>query len=295
MRVSGFTVIRNALVMGYPVLESIRSVLPLTDEFIVGVGQSQDGTRELIESINDPRIKVFDSHWDTGNTSGGLILSEKTNEALAKCSGDWWFYIQADEVVHENDHEQIKQSMEKHLRNENVEGLLFKYQHFYGAYDIVATARNWYRNEVRVVKNGKKVLSIGDAQGFRVRSQNGELRKPRVVQSGASIFHYGWVKPPQKMGEKNKHMFRWWHGNKYDEAFNNFSYSSNYGLRPFIGSHPAVMKDLVAKQNWTFEPIRGLKAMFGWTRRDYKNISSDWFEKLTGYRLGEFKNYTLLK
>src|SRR4051812_9183951 len=103
MRISGFTVIRNGVLMGYPVVQSIRSILPLVDEFVIGVGQSEDGTKDLLASINDPKIRLFDSHWDTGKTKGGLMLSEKTNEALDRCSNDWCFYLQADEVVHEQD------------------------------------------------------------------------------------------------------------------------------------------------------------------------------------------------
>lgn len=293
MKVSGFTVIRNAKIMGYPVVESIKSILPLVDEFVIGVGQSGDGTKELIESINDPKIKMFDSIWDVQKTTGGLILSEKTNEALKKCTGDWCFYIQADEVFHEEDRALLAKSMEEHLKNPNIEGLLFKYIHFYGSYDVIATARNWYRNEVRVIKNNKGLVSVGDAQGFRV-SGGGDLRKPRVVASGASIYHYGWVKPPEKMGEKNKHMFRWWHGNKYDDAFKDFAYSHSYGLKSFKGTHPAVMTDLVKSQSWKFHPVTGLKSVFGWSAKDFKNLSSDIFEKFTGLRIGEHKNYILL-
>ncbi len=295
MKVSGFTVIRNAQVMGYPIIESLKSLLPLVDELIVGVGQSTDKTKEIISNIGDPKIRMFDSYWDTEKTQGGLILSEKTNEALQKCTGDWCFYLQADEVIHEQDYMHLHKSMETHLKNDQVEGLLSKYVHFYGSYKLVATARNWYRNEVRVVKNHKNVLSVGDAQGFRVREPSGTLRKPFVKASGSGVYHYGWVKPPKQMGEKNKHMFRWWHGNKYDEAFKDFAYKSGYGLKSFKGSHPAVMRDLVKSQDWVFQPQKGLKSVLSWSRKDFKNLSSDVLEKLTGHRLGEHKNYILLK
>lgn len=293
MLVSGFSVIRNAEIMGYPVVRSIKSILPLVDEFVIGVGQSDDKTRELIESINDPKIKVFDSFWDTSKTSGGLILSEKTNEALSRCRGDWCFYLQADEVIHEQDFAPLYKNMETYLADEKVEGLLFKYLHFYGSYNIIATARNWYRHEVRIVRRKAAIQSVGDAQGFRVLDKSlGELRKPYVKPSGAAVYHYGWVKPPRKMGEKNKHMFRWWHGNKYDEAFKDFAYASSYGLKSFRGSHPRVMEELVSRQEWEFKPTKGIA---GWNSRDFKNLLSDVVEKITGRRFGEHKNYILLK
>jgi len=287
MRVSGFTVIRNAEIMGYPIVESIRSILPLVDEFVVGVGQSEDNTKKIIEGINSPKIKIFDSIWDKSKTQGGLILSEKTNEALNRCQNDWCFYLQADEVVHENDLPHIRQNLEKYENNKDVEGLLFEYVHFYGTYNVIGTARNWYRNEVRVIKRSSGAQSVGDAQGFRVQE-----RKPNVAPSGAKIFHYGWVKPPSAMGEKNKHMFRWWHGNKYDDSFKDFAYKTAYGLRYFKGSHPQIMADLIAKQNWTFELKKGFS---DWNRRDVKNWLSDVVEKVVGRRIGEHKNYVLLK
>lgn len=295
MKVSGFTVVRNAGLMGYPVVASIKSVLPLVDEFVVGLGQSEDNTQEIIESIGSPKIRVFHSHWDKNKSSGGLILSEKTNEAMDQCSHDWCFYIQADEVIHEKDVSAIRESLEKNEKDPEVEGLLFKYIHFYGSYDVIATARNWYRNEVRIVRKSSGIRSVGDAQGFRVHG-----RKARVRDSGGTIYHYGWVKPPALMGQKNKLLSRWWHGQKLERAFDDFQFSNFYGLKKFsetkggrrLDGHPAVMKELVASQNWTFEPK---KRITDWNLKELNHLASDVFEKVFGHRIGEYKNYKLMK
>jgi glycosyltransferase involved in cell wall biosynthesis len=284
--VSGFTVIRNARLMGYPIVESITSILPIVDEFIVGVGQSDDDTRQMVASIGSPKVTIFDSFWEPSDTSG-LILSEKTNEALDRCRGDWAFYLQGDEIVHERDFDVIVRSLERDRTDDRVEGLLFDYLHFYGSYDVVATARNWYRREVRVVKKQRGVRSFGGAQGFRAGD-----RKPRVRPSGGAIYHYGWAKPPRLMGTKNKLMNRWWHGEKYDKAFDDYAYKRGYGLRRFVGSHPAVMHDLVASQNWVFSPTPRLA---DWNLKDYKNLLSDVAERATGRRFGERRNYEVLE
>ncbi|RYZ75859.1 MAG: glycosyltransferase family 2 protein [Proteobacteria bacterium] len=284
--VSGFTVIRNGVLMGYPVLQSIKSVLPLVDEFVVGVGQSDDNTKEMILGIGDPKIKIFDSFWDTKKTKGGLILSEKTNEALDRCTHDWCFYIQADEVVHEEDYPAIRQALAENADNKSVQGLLFKYIHFYGSYGSIATNRKWYRNEVRIVRKSTGIRSHNDAQGFRV---NGE--KPWVKQSGGRIFHYGWVKPPKLMGQKSKLLNRWWHGDKMDKDFEDFKYDRQYGLKNFQQTHPEIMKDLVASQDWSFDPRRTLAE---WKWKDLRLLTSDWIEMATGHRLGEYKPYRLL-
>lgn len=286
VKVSGFTVIRNGVLMGYPVIESIRSVLPLVDEMVVGIGQSDDGTKEMIQAIGDPKIRIFDSFWDTQKTKGGLILSEKTNEALDRCTHDWCLYIQADEVIHEDDYAAIRASLEAGASDPRVQGFLFKYIHFYGSYSTVATSRRWYRNEIRLVRRSSGIRSHNDAQGFRV---NGE--KPFVKPSGGRIFHYGWVKPPKLMGEKSKLLNRWWHGEKRDREFENFSYDRQYGLRAFDGTHPAIMKDLVARQDWSFDPRR---TWAEWHMKDARLVISDWIERVTGHRFGEYKPYRLL-
>lgn len=283
--ISGFTVIRNARLMGYPVLESIRSLLPLVDEFIIGVGQSDDDTRAMLESLNDRKIKIFDSIWDTSKTKGGLILSEKTNEALERCSHDWCFYLQADEVVHEADLDLVRQALARADSIPEVQGLLFQYLHFYGSYSTIATSRRWYRNEVRVVRRSSGIRSHNDAQGFRVHGA-----KPVVIASGARVFHYGWVKPPKVMGQKSKLLNRWWHGNTKDHEFEQFEYARQYGLKTYKGPHPAVMTELIAAQDWTFDARR---ALTDWTLKDLNLLASDQLEALTGYRIGEYKPYRL--
>lgn len=287
MKISGVTVIRNAELMGYPVVPSIRSILPLVDEFIVAVGKSDDNTRQIIESIGDPKIKIIDTIWDTSKTQGGLMLSEKTNEAIGHCAGDWCFYLQADEVVHEADLPKIKESLMIAHPNPEVEGLVFDYTHFYGSFRVIAKSRNWYRREVRVIRNRIGIKSVGDAQGFRKGEQ-----KPKVIPSGGRIFHYGWVKEPEKMGQKSKLLSRWWHGNRLDESFNQFAYKKGYGLNYFKGTHPEVMRELVAQETWQFDPKASI---LDWNLKDFKNFASDIVENLTGVRLGEHKNYILLK
>jgi hypothetical protein len=290
-KISGFTVIRNARLMGYPVLESIRSLLPLVDEFVVGLGQSDDDTRDMILGLDDPKIRIIDTIWDTQKTKGGLILSEKTNEALAACKNDWCFYIQADEVVHEEDLPIVRAAIAESDSRPEIQGLLFHYIHFYGSYETIAKSRRWYRNEVRVVRRSSGIQSHNDAQGFRIPSESGPL-KPIVVRTAARIFHYGWVKPPKMMGQKSKLLNRWWHGHKRDHEFESFEYARQYGLQAYRGPHPQVMKDLVRAQDWKFDPKRALS---DWTLKDINLWASDMLEKFTGYRIGEYRPYKIAK
>ena len=286
LKISGFTVVRNGVRMGYPFIESIRSILPLVDEFVIGVGQGDDDTKERILAIGDAKIRVFDSVWDTTKTKGGLILSDKTNEALDQCKNDWCFYLQADELVHEMDLPQIHRAIQTADGLPEVQGLLFRYIHFYGSYQTIATSRKWYRNEVRVVRRSSGIRSHNDAQGFRVGDE-----KPVVIRSGGRIFHYGWVKPPETMGEKSKQLSRWWHGNKMDHQFNDFQYDRQYGLKRYEGPHPAIMRELVGSQDWTFDPTRKVS---DWKLKDVRLVVSDLLEKAFNRRFGEYKPYRLL-
>ena len=290
MKVSGFTFIRNAVRYDYPVREAIRSILPVCDEVIVMVGNSDDGTRELIESIGDHRIKIFDSVWDDSLREGGKVLAEETNKAFGKVSpdSDWAFYIQGDEVFHEHGIEAINDAMKKHRDNKQVEGLLFNYHHFYGSYDYVGDSRRWYRKEIRIIRNDKSISSYRDAQGFR---KNGKKLKVKPVY--AFMHHYGWVKPPAAMQAKQLSFNKLWHCDEWVQSHipdvAEFDYSGIDSLKLFRGTHPEVMQPRIAAQNWkfTFDPTM--------KKQSVKNLVLKLIEDFTGWRVGEYRNYKVVK
>jgi len=249
VRISGFTFCRNALRYDYPVVESIRSILPIVDEFVVNVGRCDDGTLERIHSIGDPKIRLVESVWDETLRKDGLIYSQQTNIALSHCTGDWAFYLQADEVIHEWDLPQILEAVTLNHRNPAVRGLLFRYLHFVGDY---WSLNPWfYHKAVRIIRNNGEIESCGDAVGFHLKATGQYLQSGPpdwLAFSGARVFHYGWVKDPQVMLAKKQEQTKVYHGDAppsseaklYDqEAFNFEDYSI---LKDFSGSHPAVMR-----------------------------------------------------
>lgn len=289
MNVSGFTIARNAVKFDYPVVEAITSVLPLCDEFIVNVGQCDDGTLELIKSINSPKIKIIESTWDDSLREGGKLLAVETNKAFDAISANstWAFYIQADEVLHEKYLEAVRRGMEEYKYQAKVEGLLFNYTHFYGSYDYVGNSRRWYRNEVRVIRNNKQIRSYRDAMGFRKNNE-----KLNVKAINASIYHYGWVKPPKAQQEKQKSFHKMWHNDndaqKMSGAADEFDYSQIDSLDLFKGTHPAVMQKRIAEKNWSFNfDISKIKL-------SVKDKFLMLIEKTTGWRVGEYRNFRLL-
>ena len=286
MKLSAFTFVRNAIKYDYPVVESIKSILPIVDEYIVAVGNSEDETLALIKYINSPKIKIIETIWDDTLREGGRVLAVETDKALAAVSpdSDWAFYLQADEVVHENDLPAIVEACKLYKEDKTVEGLLFKYIHFYGTYDWIGSSRRWYRNEIRIIRPHIGVSSYKDAQGFR---RNGE--KLNVEPINAKIYHYGWVKPPSAQQLKQQTFNKLWHDDNWVKEnvadVEEFDYTNAGLLSRFEGSHPAVMKDRLAAVNWPFEfdPAK--------VKLSFKERFTGFIEKITGWRIGEYRNY----
>jgi hypothetical protein len=290
MKISGFTIIRNAILNDYPVVESISSILPVVDEMIVLVGDSQDETEKLIRSIGSPKIIIHHSVWDPALKEGGKVLAAETDKAFRHIAADsdWAFYIQADEVVHEQYHDTIRKAAAQYKDDKRVDGLLFNYLHFYGTYDFVGDSRRWYHKEVRIIRNDKSISAYRDAQGFR---RNGE--RIRVKQIPAWVFHYGWVKNPKQMQEKRRNMTTIWEDNsrlqKEVVNFDFFDYNEYLdSLQRFAGTHPNVMHQRVKEQNWTVDLDLSKKKF------SLKESLLYWFEKKTGIRLFDFKNYRII-
>ena len=289
MRVSGLTFIRNAVKFDYPVVEAITSVLPLCDEFVVVLGNSTDTTRDLLESIGSSKLKIVDSVWDDSLREGGKVLAVETNKALDQVSpqSDWCFYIQGDEVIHEKYLPAIREAMERYVNDSRVEGLLFDYLHFYASYDYTGDSTQWYRKEVRVVRNDKSIRSYRDAQGFRK-----DGRPLYVKPVDACVYHYGWVKPPSKQQDKQKYFNKLWHTDTWMKTYvsenDEFDYSKIDSLSVFTGTHPAVMQKRIAEKNWVFNYDPSRKKL------SLKSRFKLGIEKRTGWRPGEYRNYRII-
>ena len=257
MKVSGFTFIRNAVKFDYPVVESIKSILPLCDDMVVAVGNSEDDTEELIKTIDKQKVKIINTVWDDTPEMkrGGKVFAAETDKAfrMVPDDSDWAFYIQGDEVVHEKYLDIIRSAMEKYKDDLRVDGLLFRYLHFYGSYDYVGISQRWYRNEIRVIRNDKSIYSYRDAQGFR----KGENRKLNVKAIDACVYHYGWVKKPEVMMSKIRNASTFYEDiswiQEVSQGQDAFNYSSIDALKLFEGTHPAVMQEHIKRKNWNFE------------------------------------------
>ena len=286
VKVSGFTIVRNALKLDFPVEASIRSILPICDELVVNVGRSEDETLDLVRSISDPKIRILETEWDM--TRRNTVLGLETHRAMRACAHPWGVYIQADEVLHERGADELAAAIQSADHEHRVEGLLVRYVHFYGGFDTVATHRRWYRREVRAVRLAPEldIRPYQGAQGFRVGADH---RKIRARLTSAEMFHYGWARPVRALREKReigRTMYPW---RNADPTLPLLDWMP--GLRRFGGTHPRVAQQWI--QARSYDPERVIAPpRFRWQFLRY--YFSGAIERVTGVRVFEFRNYKIV-
>jgi hypothetical protein len=312
MKISGFSFVRNGDKLYYPFTEAVRSILPIVEKFVVAVGEGDedDRTREKLAAIGDPKIRIIDTVWDEEYFHRGIINALQTDVAKEACTGDWLFYLQADEVVHEKYLPVIEARCKELLRDGRVEGLLFSYRHFWGDYKHFHAGHGWYPNEIRIVRNRPDIHSWQSAQSFRRFDYYENPRQPhghhklKVARVDAEIYHYGWVRPPHLMQNKKRALDSVHWGIRradefYDAAPDEFDYGPLNLLAEFDGTHPAVMDEMIAGMNWqdklqfTGKPDPHRRPHKHELPK-YRFLSFVEKSLFGGRQIGGFKNYILL-
>jgi hypothetical protein len=310
MTISGFTFLRNANKLYYPVKESILSILDVVDEYIIalGNGDEDDTSRLIINEINSPKIKIINTTWDLNKYPGGSEYAHQTDLAVEACAGDWLFYLQGDEVIHENDKQEILKACENHKNNESVEGFVFNYLHFFGDYQHYFSDHCWYKKEIRIIRNKKDIHSWRDAQSFRFIPnfigndyfRKKDTRRLNCIELNARVFHYGWVRPPHVMKSKNDV------GNEnysltYEKNYSdNFDYGRLDRCKVLLGTHPEVMLERIKLLDWQYllrsnGPSFINRPIMKHERLKYRILSFIEENILGGYVIGGFKNFKSLK
>lgn len=315
MRISGFTFMRNTSSLYYPFIESILSILPIVDEFIIALGDNaeEDTTEISLMKIDSPKIKIIHTVWDLEKYPRGTIYAQQTNLAKKHCSGDWLFYLQSDEVIHEKYHHIILEHCKKNLYDLNIEGLLFSYIHFYGDYQHHMQNHAWYSHEIRIVRNLTDIHSFSDAQSFRYIQhfdeknfrQKNNGRPLNVAIIPAVVFHYGWVRPPSMMQNKTVNMKSHYNEQHYVEysgsaEHNVYDYGNMNLTTSFLNDHPSIMKEFISRFNWAhqlhfekqYTPKRPLVKH---ERMKYRFLS--WIENhlLKGRKIFGYRNWKIIK
>ena len=286
MKVSGFTFIKNGQILGYPFLQSIQSILPIVDEFVINVGQSEDNTLDVVRSIKDKKIRIIESEWNDSMQDRGYVYGQQKMIAQYNCTGDWAFYIEGDEVYHERDLEKIKKSMELHLHDENVEALIFDFNHFYGNTNSLLNSPGWYRSEARIIKNSIRSYAP-DGLFWVVLSSNKKGRYPKAKHTGVTCYHYGWVRSEEQMNLKSKKVQKYW-GEM--PVVIDYSKMDQLIIKEFQGTHPEIIKDWFPKENGLYETDPSYKI----TLKQKKHRIMLKLENLFGLELSK-KHFKLVK
>lgn len=237
MKISAFTFLKNGVMLGYPFIQSIQSVLPLVDEFVIALGSCEDNTKELIIGLNEPKIRIIESTWCDNMREKGYVYGQQKMVAQFNCTGDWAFYIEADEVVHENDIESIRNACQTHLNNPNIEALVFDYLHFYGNKNTYLWSPGWYRRAPRLIKTNVRSYAP-DGLFWLILEKNKIGRYPKAALIGATMYHYGWVRSEEQMNTKSEKVNTYW--SKTPQKID-YSQIDSTILREFCGTHPVVM------------------------------------------------------
>lgn len=291
MKISGFTFLRNGRKLGYPFEASIRSVLPIVDEFVIALGPCEDDTEAVVRAINDPKIRIIPTQWNErirpDYSVKGFVYGQQKSIALFNCTGDWAFYLEADEVVHENDLPKIRAAMEKYLKDDEVEALAFDYLHFYGNRNTIAWSPGWYRSEVRIIRNTIPVWS-SEALFFNVIDEHKRSRYPRAAHTGASIYHYGWVRSEEQMNLKSDAVLKFWQNREAKKI--EYGNIDPKALKLFSGTHPKVMEGWLPKAEGIFQanPEHQL------TSREKKHRRMLKLEEMLGWQFSK-KHYRLVR
>lgn len=295
--ISGFTFVRDAVRLDYPVGEAIRSILPIVDEFVVNLGDCSDDTEKVILALGDPKVRIIHTPWNPDRFVRGATNADQTNIALDHCRGEWCFYLQADEVVHEQDHHRILETVRRCRNRPEVDGILFSYNHFWGDYSRVQRSHCWYRHDIRLIRAGRGIRSWKSAQSFR---KDDGASKLSVVDSGAWIYHYGWVRHPMVMRRKQKALDSLHHsGDWVEKRYGSGEVPWDYGplekVPLFRGTHPAVMEERIRNKDWRAEDFRNPDSP---PKHEHLKLSMrihTALEHLLGIGIGEYRNWKLLR
>jgi glycosyltransferase involved in cell wall biosynthesis len=289
MRVSGFTFIRNGSILGYPYIASIKSLLPVCDEVIVAVGKSDDDTLAQVKAINDPKIIVIETAWNELMQDRGYTYAQQKMIAQFNCTGDWAFYLECDEVLHEDDVPLIRAQMAKYLADTKVEALIFDYYHFYGCPQNYVYSPRWYRKAPRIIRNTIRSWAP-DGLFWIIMDQNRQGRYPYAADVGCYIYHYGHVRKSEFMAEKDKRVQRYW--GKESNGFSGYSDIDSSTVLPFKSSHPKIITDWLehsAEKSFKCNPDYKL------TKRDKKHRILSIISKLIGGFDFSKKHYKLIR
>jgi hypothetical protein len=286
IKLYGFGVLKNGVKFDFPFRESLLSMEPITSMVYFALGDSEDITN--LEFKKFSFVKTINTTWDK-TLKDGKVISSETNKALQFLKNDlsaselkkaWGLYLQADEVIHEDDFALIKNDLE-YCEQNGYDAISFRYLHFWHTHHHIAVSKNWYPHEIRIIKLDSPIESWGDGQSFR--------NQKKIYYSEARIYHYGHVREQSAYEQKMRFQSSFHHADHLVEeklkkdAENSKKHKTNY----YFGTHPIVMKDRIIRMNDIWElPAAPVAAIVG----NPEKYSSELIKHIAAHEVKWFKS-----
>jgi len=185
-------VVKNAIKQGYCFIDSLRSCLPIADELIISEGFSEDDTLNHLCKFRtgnrrNTKIVLDQDQWPESSYHGEAI-TEISTRAMQRATREWIYYLQADEIIHEDTVPHIKAI----AKSSEFNSASFPFHHFINKWEP-AVDDKYYKEAIRMIRRGRDISLMGDAWNFQ-----GEVDP--ICPAGHSpkpIYHFAWVFPPQ--------------------------------------------------------------------------------------------------
>lgn len=231
--ISGCTIVRNAVALGYPLRASVASYAPICEEIVLAWDPtSTDATRELVQQIaaEFPQVRLIESCWDMTNRTGGTEIARQTNIAFAQCRQPWTLYVQADEALHEDAHAELRQM----ILNPECGGIAFSRHSFLRSLnDEIPEHR--VSGLVRLFRT-ERGQALGDAMQCGVDKEAGA-----IVASLGRLFNYSRLGCEDAILKRCRNLHAFYHIPE-----ENIKTADECGLglttESFSGSHPAPIE-----------------------------------------------------
>lgn len=252
--ISGHMIIKNGIKFDYPFREACLSILPICEEFIFIEGQGEDGTYEALLELQKqhPKIQVYREEWVKEHYS---VLSDLTNKAIERCTQPFHFQIQADECVHEQYLGKIKAMCNR----DDFDFAFFGVYHFFSNFDTIYQPGVFYDRFIRVARRSlyPDICSFSDAMSLGCPSTDCK-RFREVSHDRIKVHHYGYVRKPKELIEKQKQMTKWWGYQELDPYLQHGDENGKIDwmekfrpeqLRPFPDTHPAAIQGWINERS----------------------------------------------
>ncbi len=256
--ISGHMIVKNGVKYDYPFLQSCESILPICKEFVFVEGEGDDGTYEAILEFQKRyrRVRIIRRPWQKQHYS---ILSDLTNVAIEDCKCDYHFQIQADEVVHE----QYLKTISDVVNRNNFDFMELGVLHFYGSFRKVYKPNVFYDHFIRLARRSTypQLRSYDDAMSLGCPDFDSS-RLVKLSRHDIKVHHYGYVRKPMALINKQDEAIKWWGIQERDHLFQHALDTGrvDWGVKhtpdrldDYTDEHPGVLREWIADRELIVE------------------------------------------